>query len=423
MHHDRPDDDVAELLRKEGGRVLATLIRFTGDFDAAEDAVHDAVLRALETWPTRGRPDNPGAWLTATAKNMALDRLRRESRRPTTELASRLLAEPSLSASDPGSFEDPLGLDAETVRDDQLRLIFTCCHPALSSEARLALTLRSICGLTTSEIAGVHLIPESTMAQRLSRAKRKIAVTRIPYRVPADHELPDRLPSVLSTIYAVFTAGHHPSSGGATRRVALAAEGVRLGRMLFELMPDEPECAGLLALTLAVHARRNTRVDTNGRVVLLEDQDRAQWHHREITEAGRLVELALIRRRPGPYQIQAAIACLHGLAPTFAETDWPQIATLYELLHSYWPTTVVRVNQAVAIAYVRGPEAGLTLLRSLPAHDVERWHLYWSTCGELLWRGGYQPEAIASFQRALTCDMNDGDREFLVAKLATYQGS
>jgi RNA polymerase sigma-70 factor, ECF subfamily len=404
------DDDLAEVVRVEGGRVLATLIRFTGDFDLAEDAVHDAVLAAIESWPQRGRPANPGAWLTTTARHKALDRIRREQLRPRNEQAARLLSDPA----------PPIG-DEATIRDDQLRLIFTCCHPALSSEARLALTLRTVCGLTTAEIAHVHLVSETTMAQRISRAKRKIAVTHIPYRVPDDHELPSRLPSVLATVYAVFTSGHHPSVGSLTGRLDLATEGVRLARLLHGLMPDEPECAGLLALTLATHARRDARIDRHGSLVVLEQQDRARWHHDEIGEAAALVERVLARRRPGPFQVQAAIGCLHGLASAPGETDWPQIAELYGLLEQFWPTPVVRINRSIAVAYATDPARGLALLAALPESEVDRWHLYWSTVAELRWRSGQAIDAIVAVQRALACEMNDTDREFLTGKLATYE--
>jgi RNA polymerase sigma-70 factor, ECF subfamily len=398
-----------EFLRIERGRVLASIIRFTGDIGLAEDAVHDAVVVALEHWPRTGMPRNPGAWLTTTARNKALDRIRRESKRSTTEQVAQALSE----------IDVPLPTGA--VRDDQLRLMFMCCHPALSPEARVALALRTICGLTTAEIARVHLLPEARISQRISRAKAKIAAARIPYVVPEDYELPDRLPSVLITLYSVFTIGHHAAFGSLDSRVDLGIEGVRLARILVELMPDEPECLGLLALVLATHARSGTRVDSAGELVLMEHQDRSQWNHTDIAEAAALVERVLPRRQIGPYQIQAAIACLHGLAPTWTETDWAQIAVLYALLEKIAPSPVVRVNRAVAVAYHEGPFAGLQMLDSVEATDttaVQRWHLFWSTRAALLKRAGRPLEAIDAYRRALTCEPNNSDRRFLESQLA-----
>lgn len=401
-----------ELLRIERGRVLASMIRFTGDISLAEDAVQDAVVVALEHWPRTGMPRNPGAWLTVTARNKALDRIRRESKRSATEQVAQSLSE--------GDHPIPTG----AVRDDQLRLLFTCCHPALSPEARVALSLRTICGLTTSEIARVHLLPEARIGQRISRAKAKIAAARIPYSVPHDHELPDRLQSVLTTVYSVFTIGHHAAFGSLDSRVDLGIEAVRLARVLVELMPDEPECIGLLALLLATHARRDARVDAAGELVLMEDQDRARWDHRDIAEAAAFVERALPRRRVGPYQIQAAIACLHGLAPTWEETDWAQIAVLYALLEDIAPTPVVRVNRAVAVAYHEGPDAGLRVLDGAETADpntVQRWHLFWSTRAELLRRADRPHDAINAYRHALECELNDSDRRFLESRLIAVE--
>lgn len=391
---------LGELLRREGGQVLATLIRLTGDIDLAEDAMQDAVVAALEVWPREGVPPKPGAWLTVTARRKALDRIRREANRAGKEAAASLLAD-----------DDVVPVDTDT-----LRLVFTCCHPALAFDARVALTLRTLSGLTTAEIAAVHLVPEPTMGQRISRAKKKIAVARIPYRVPDDHELPERLPAVLAVVHAVFTAGHHASSGGGVVRVDLGDEAVRLARMLRDLMGDEPEVAGLLALLLATHARRDARVDRDGDVVLMEDQDRSRWDQAMIAEAAALIEVTLPRRRPGPYQVQAAIACLHGLAPTWEATDWPQIAELYRLLERFQPTAVVRVNRAVAEAQVDGPQAGLALLDEVTGLD--RWHLYWSTRADFLRRLGRLDEAAECYRQALTCDCNDADRRFLERRLA-----
>jgi len=387
---------VEETIRIEGGRVLATLIRFLGDFEMAEDALQDAAISALQHWTVDGVPKNPAAWLTTVARNKALDRIRREGRRSAREKeAALMLLEPT---------DQPAG-------DDGLRLIFTCCHPALSPEARVALTLRTVAGLTTDEIARAFLVAAPTMGQRISRAKRKIAVARIPYRIPGAHELPDRLGAVLAVLYLAFTTGHHAPTGRLDSRVDLAAEAIRLARLLCDLMPDEPECWGLLALMLATHARHDARLDTLGRPVLLADQDRTLWDRAAISEASEVVERVLLRRRIGPYQIQAAIACLHGQAGSDAETDWKQIVDLYRMLDTITPTPVVRVNRAVAEAKVFGPEAGLDLLEGVAG--VDAWHLYWSTRAELLRLADRRDEAGAAYRRALDCEMNESDRRFI----------
>lgn len=390
--------DLDEVLRIEGGQVLATLVRVLGDIDRAEDALQDAMVAAIDAWSRHGMPARPGAWLTTVARHKGLDRLRRESRRGSKEAeAMRLLV------------DEPEG----DGQDDRLRLLFTCCHPALGREAQVALALRTICGLTTIEIARAFVVSDATIGQRIARAKAKIVRARIPYRVPPEHELPERLRAVLRVIYLVFTTGHHAPIGELDARVDMAAEGIRLGRMLVALMPDEGECAGLLALMLATHARRPSRVDCAGEQVLLADQDRSRWNHEAIAEAGALVESVLRRGRSGPYQIQAAIACLHGLAPTWAATDWPQIVELYAMLESRWPTPVVRVNRAVAVAEVDGPRAGIELLADLVGTPIEHWHLYWSTLAELQRRDGDLVAAARSYQHALDCPCNDTDRRFL----------
>ena len=404
-------ESLEQMIRHEGGRVMATLVRLTGDITIAEDAAQDAVVEALSRWPRDGVPNNPAAWLTTVARNRALDVLRREAKRTAKETDARLLDEVTLAVR-----EDTTD---SMVRDDLLRLIFTCCHPALSFEAQTALALRTLCGMNTAEIAAVYLVPEPTMGQRISRAKKKIATARIPYRVPADHELPDRLATVLAVIHAVVTTGHHPPVGRSDARLDLAAEGVRLARLLHELMPDEPEATGLLALSLATHARRDARLDGAGKVVLMADQDRTSWHHDEIAEAVAMLDHAIHLKRPGPYQMQAAIACLHGLAPTFGDTDWPQIVSLYHTLERFAPTPVVRVNRAVAVAEAVGPEAGLALLDELDAPAVERWHLYWSARAELLHRVGRDADAVEAFDRALACSPNDSDRQFLLQRRRT----
>ena len=389
-----------EVVRIEGGRVLATLIRLCGDFDLAEDALQDAVVVALERWNRIGVPDNPGAWLTTAARNKALDRLRREARRSGKETeAFRMLAEPP----------------DRSQGDDRLRLIFTCCHPALAPAARVALTLHTIGGLTTNEIARAFLVPDPTMGQRISRAKRKIAVARIPYRVPEPPELPERLPAVLAVVYLIFTTGHHAPAGRLDSRVDLAEEAIRLGWLLVELMPDEPECLGLLALMLATHARRPARLDPAGNLVLLPDQDRSRWDHAAIAEATQYVGRVLGRRTVGPYQIQAAIACLHGLADSDDATDWKQIVDLYRWLEQIAPSPVVTVNRAVAEAKVFGPEAAIELLERTTG--VERWHLYWSTMAALHRQAGRIEEATRAYRSALECEMNDSDRRFLERRL------
>lgn len=398
---------IEETIRVEGGQVLATLIRLTGDIDLAEDALQEAAIVALERWRSDGVPDNPAAWLTTVARNKALDLIRREARRKgkENEAQMNLLADAEDS---PGS-------------DDRLRLMFTCCHPALSPETRVILTLRTIGGLTTGEIARAFLMPEATVGQRISRAKKKISIAAIPYRIPEDHELPDRLPAVLATVYVVFTMGHHASVGRLDARVDLAEEAIRLGRMLSVLMPDEPEVHGLLALMLATHARRAARLDEYGDLVLLSDQDRSLWDTSAVTEAAAIIERTLRLRRAGPYQIEAAIACLHGEAASDAETDWKQIVDLYRMLERIDPGPVVRVNRAVAESKVFGPEAGLALLDTVSG--VDTWHLYWSTRAELSRQAGRDTEAADAYARALSCQMNDSDRTFLQRRLDSLLGS
>jgi RNA polymerase sigma-70 factor (ECF subfamily) len=391
---------LAETLRIEGGRILATLIRYTGDFHLAEDALQDAVVAALERWSDGDPPPNPGAWLMTTARNKALDRLRREGKRTAKEEeAMRLLDQAPPPPDD---------------RDDRLRLLFTCCHPAIAPPSQVAMALRTICRLSTEEIARVFLVKTPTMAQRISRTKAKIAEAYIPYRVPEDHELPERLGPVLITVYSVFTAGHHAPAGSFDARVDLAEEGMRLARLLTELMPDEPECWGLLALTLATHARRGARLDESGEMVLLADQDRSRWDHGAIAASAAIVDGLQSRRPAGPFRIQAAIACLHGLAPRYEETDWEEITALYRALEAMQPTVVVRVNRAVAEAEVHGPEAALGLLEDLDSD----WHYLWVARAEFQRRLGRTAEATRSLHRALAAGMNDSDRALLEGRLA-----
>jgi RNA polymerase sigma-70 factor (ECF subfamily) len=391
-------DTVAEAVRIEGGQVLATLIRLTRDIDLAEDALQEASIEAIAAW-REGVPDNPGAWLTTVARRKALDRIRREALRTEKETeAVRLLADEG---------DPPRG-------DDRLRLVFTCCHPALAPESRIALTLRTIGGLTTEEIAAAFLVPDATMGQRISRAKRKIREAAIPYRIPADHELPERLPAVLAVVYAIFTAGHHAPLGGVPTRVDLADEALRLGRLLAALMPDEPEVHGLVALMAATHARRGAR--TGGDVVLLEDQDRSLWDGDLVEEAGRHLGRASQAGSMGPYAAQASIAFEHSSSPTWQATDWERIVEFYRALDEATGSPVVRVNRAVAEAMVSGPEAGLACVEGTAGLD--RWHLRWATEAKFLAELGRTTEARAAYRLALACPMNDADRRLLEERVA-----
>ena len=392
----------------EGGRVLATLTRLLGDLELAQDAVQDAALTALERWPRDGIPRNPAAWLTTAARNKALDRLRHEGRRSEKEdRAMRMLER--------GDHEP---LPESVVRDDLLRLVFTCCHPALALDARVALSLRTLGGLTTGEIARSFLVSEPTMAQRLVRAQRKITAAAIPYRVPADHELPDRLPAVLAVVYLIFTEGHTASSGPALVRVDLCEEAIRLARLLVELLPDESELLGLLGLLLVSDARRTARLDIDGHLVLLAHQDRTAWDGPQIAEGVRHVEQALRRAagRPGPYAIQAAIAAVHAQAPSWAATEWDQLVALYDLLVGVLPTSVVRLNRAVAVAERDGPRAGLDLMDQLT--DLQGFHLWHAARADLLRRLGRHDEARDAYRAALACRPSDAERRFLEGRLA-----
>ncbi len=403
--------DVAEILRVEGGRALASLVRTLGDLQLAEDALHDAVVTALERWPRDGVPRTPAAWLTVVARNRARDRLRRESHRSDKEEAAMRLLEP-----DDGPERPP---SESMIDDDVLRLIFTCCHPALAPETRVALSLRTLCGLTTEEIARAFLVTDTTMAQRLVRAKKKIAVAAIPYRVPADHELPDRMPAVLNVIYTVFSEGHTASAGDKLVRVDLCDEAIRLARVLWALLPDEADVMGLLALLLLTDARRATRVDAHGDLVLLADQDRAQWDQARIAEGAALATHALRRSvgHAGPYVLQAGIAATHATAPSFAATDWAQIEAFYAMLEAVTPTPVVALNHAVAVAEVHGPQAGLALVDTISGLD--QYHLWHATRADLLRRLDRRDEAADAYQRALALDLSGPERRFLLARLAT----
>ena len=408
-------DAVDRVFRDEQGRAVATLIRITGDFDLAEEAVQDAFISALETWPERGIPANPGAWITTTARNRAIDRLRRRRRLTTkTEtLAREALLETDLRAMESGPPEDEM-----EITDDRLRLIFTCCHPALALEARVALTLRTLGGLTTPEIARAFLVPEPTLAQRLVRAKRKIRDAGIPYRVPPAELLPERLDGVLAVVYLVFNEGYAASSGDALIRHELCAEAIRLGRVLVALLPDEPEVTALLALMLLHDARREARVGTAGELILLGDQDRSRWDAARIAEGQALVERALAVRRPGPYQVQAAIAALHDEAATAADTDWPQIAALYGTLQRMTPSPVVELNLAAAVAMADGPAVGLAMMDGISTSgDLESYSYLHASRADLLRRLERWSEAEAAYRRALEFTSNGAERAFLESRL------
>jgi RNA polymerase sigma-70 factor (ECF subfamily) len=406
---------VDRVFREEQGRAVATLIRVLGDFDLAEEAVQDAFISALETWPQRGVPDNPGAWITTTARNRAIDRLRRRKRltEKTGTLARDASIEAGLHAIETGPPEGVM-----PIADDRLRLIFTCCHPALAMDARVALTLRTLGGLTTPEIARAFLVAESTLAQRLVRAKRKIRDAGIPYRVPPAELLPERLDGVLHVLYLVYNEGYAATSGDALVRRELSAEAIRLTRLVVSLLPDEPEALGLLALMLLHDARREARVDAVGELVLLEDQDRTRWDAARIAEGRALVERALAMARPGPYQVQAAIGSLHDAAATPDGTDWAQIASLYETLLGMNPSPVVELNLAVAVAMRDGPATGLAMLDGLAASGALDGYPYFHAArADLLRRLERWSEAGAAYRQALRHVSNAPERRFLTKRL------
>jgi RNA polymerase sigma-70 factor, ECF subfamily len=411
-----PDVDaaVADTFRREWGRVVATLIRMTGDWDLAEECAQDAFALALERWPRDGIPRRPGAWLTTTSRNRALDRLRRGA----TETA-KLQEIAVLSHTDEPDDDG----DDGSIQDDRLRLSFACCHPALALEGRVALTLRTLAGLTTAEIARAFLVSEATMAKRLVRAKSKIRHAAIPYRVPPAHLLPERTGGVLAVLYLLFNEGYAATAGADLVRRGLCAEAIRLARTLARLMPDEPEALGLLALMLLHDARRTARVDDTGDLVTLEEQDRARWDTSEIDEGVGLLDAALHHDRAGPYQLQAAIAACHASAADAADTDWAKIAQLYGRLSQLVPSAVVELNRAVAVAMADGPVAGLKLVDALEASGaLTGYHLLPATRADLLRRLERPTEAVASYRKAFDLATTDAERRYLARRLAETNG-
>ena len=404
---------LAQAHRREWALVLAATVRVAGDLDIAEECVQDAFVSALATWSERGVPDNPGAWLTTAARRRALD-LRRRDRTLRAKLP--LLVGTERAA----AFSDEVGgaEEASVIPDDRLRLVFTCCHPALAVEAQVALTLRLLCGLTTTEIARAFLVSETTMAARITRAKKKIAVARIPYRIPPVHELPDRLDAVLTVVHLLYTTGHTAPEGDRLVRPELVERALDLARMLSALMPDDREVRGLLALLLLNDARRSTRTGERGRLLLLEEQDRSRWDGQAIAEGTELVRQALRRGRPGRFSLQAAIAAVHAEAPTYADTDWREILGLYDALLAVWRSPVVELNRAVAVAMVDGPVAGLAAIDTVAGDSRLAAYPYLQAArADLLRRLGRQDEAAAAYRTAMELATNAAERSFLAHRL------
>ena len=410
-------DPLDEVFRREAGRCTATLIRVLGDIDLAEDAVAGAFAIAAEQWPRRGIPPNPGGWITTTARNRAIDRLRRESTRSERHLAAHRLHTESMEPDH--NFElDRLDDFVDVVADDQLRLMFLCAHPALAADAQVALILRLLGGLETGEIAKAFVVPEATMAQRIVRAKRKLHDSHAAYRIPRAAELPDRLAAVLAAIYLIYTEGHTATSGRTLTRTDLSTEAIRLERTMVELMPDEPEAIGLLALMLLTESRRPTRMAADGTMVRLADQDRTQWDRDLIGEGHELVRACLRRNQPGPFQIQAAIAAVHADAPTAEATDWSQIVSLYDQLSALRPNPVVALNRSVAVAGLHGPARGLAALAEIDPATLDEYQPYHAARADLLARAGHHQEAVAAYERAIELTTNPVERDFLVRQRA-----
>jgi RNA polymerase sigma-70 factor (ECF subfamily) len=410
-------DALDEIFRREAGRCTATLIRVLGDIDLAQDTVAEAFMIAAEQWPRTGIPPNPGGWITTTARNRAVDRIRRESTRVERHVAAQRLHIEGMEP-DPNPELDRLDNYVDVVADDQLRLMFLCAHPALAVDSQVALILRLLGGLETDEIAKAFVVPEATMAQRIVRAKRKLHNNRASYRIPRAAELPDRLSAVLVAIYLIYTEGHTATSGRTLTRTDLATEAIGLGRTLVELMPDEPEAVGLLALMLLTESRRATRIDPDGAMVRLAHQDRSRWDRDLISEGHDLARACLRRNQPGPFQFQAAIAAVHAEAPTAESTDWSQIIALYDQLYVFHSNPVVALNRSVAVAELHGPAGGLAALGEIDPAALDRYQPYHATRADLLARAGFHDEAGAAYDRAIELTTNTVERDFLVRQRA-----